>query len=326
MKLGFGIAAAMLAMSAFASTTAFAGDDYPSHPVKIIVPFAPGGANDVLARILGEELQKRLGKPFIVDNRPGANGNVGMAVAAAAPADGYTLVLTTAGTWAVNPHLYKSNFDVVKNFEPIMNVTFSPGVLAVFPGLPVKSVQELIEYGKANPKRLTYGSAGIGGFGHISGVMFSMMTGTPMTHVPYRGAGPAQIAAVSGEVQVLFNDILSTMQLLNDGRLRALAVTSKDKVKLLPNTPTVGETVPGFENSTWTGLAAPAGTPAPIVAKLNKEIREVLQDPSTQQRIEATGATIVGSSPEEFAALLKSEIAKYGRIVHDANITLEGKQ
>lgn len=323
MNRRFGIIAAVLALSLGSGAAALADSEYPSRPVKIIVPFAPGGANDVLGRILAEALQQRLGKQFIVENRSGANGNVGMAVAASSPADGYTLVLTTAGTWAVNPHLYKASFDVVKDFAPIMNVTFSPGVLVAYPRLPVQTVSQLIAYGKANPKAITYGSAGIGGFGHISGAMFSLMTGTPMTHVPYRGAGPAQAAAVAGEVQILFNDILSTMPFVTSGQLRALGVTSRTRVALLPNVPTVGESVPGFENASWTGLAAPAGTPESIVNKLNTEIREILQVPAIRQRIEATGAVVVGSTPAEFAKLLKAEIEKYGRIVREAHITME---
>lgn len=319
----FGIAAALIALSLGIGTPALADGDYPARPVKIVVPFAPGGANDVLGRILAEGLQQRLGKQFIVENRSGANGSIGMGVAAAAPPDGYTLILTTAGTWAVNPHLYKLSYDVVKDFTPIMNVTFSAGLLVVYPGLPVQTVEQLIAYGKADPKSLTYGSAGVGGFGHVSGAMFSLMTGTPMTHVPYRGAGPAQAAAVAGEVQLLFNDILSTMPFVKNGQLRALGVTSRERVPLLPDVPTVGETVPGFENATWTGLAAPAGTPASIVDKLNAEIREVLRTPAFRERIEATGAVVVGSSPAEFATLLKAEIEKYGRIVREANIKPE---
>lgn len=322
MKFGPGLAAALLALS-LESTAAVADADYPNRPVKIVVPFAPGGGNDVLARILTDGLLQRLGKQFVVENRSGANGNIGMGIVAAAPADGYTLILTTVGTWAVNPHLYQASFDVMKDFAPIMNVTYSPGVLAVHPGLPVETVAQLIAAGKADPKRLNYGSAGIGGFGHVSGAMFSLMTGTPMTHVPYRGAGPAQSAAIAGEVQLLFNDILSTMPLVNDGQLRAVAVTSRERVQLLPNVPTVGEAVPGFENTSWTGLAAPAGTPPAIIAKLNAEMREVLRLPAIRQRIDATGAVIVGGSPEEFATMLKDEIAKFERIVREAKITME---
>lgn len=323
MNRRFGIVAAVLALSLGSGTAALPDSAYPSRPVRIIVPFAPGGANDVLGRILAEALQQRLGKQFIVENRSGANGNVGMAIAASSPPDGYTLVLTTAGTWAVNPHLYNAPFDVVKDFTPVMNVTFSSGVLAVYPRLPVQTVDQLIAYGKANPQAITYGSAGIGGFGHISGAMFSLMTGTPMTHVPYRGAGPAQAAAIAGEVQVLFNDILSTMPFVTNGQLRALGVTSLKRVALLPDVPTVAESVPGFENASWTGLAAPAGTPASVVDKLNAEIGEVLRMPAIRQRIEATGAVIVGSTPAEFATLLKAEIEKYGRIVREAHITME---
>lgn len=313
----------LLALSMGHGAAASDDSEYPSRPVKLVVPFPPGGGNDVLARIVTDGLSQRLGKQFVVDNRSGANGNIGMAVVAAAPPDGYTLVLTTVGTWAVNPHLYKANFDVVKDFVPIMNVTYSPGILAVHPGLPVENVSQLIAAAKAAPKPLTYGSAGIGGFGHVSGAMFSLMTGAPMTHVPYRGAGPAQSAAIAGEVQVLFNDILSTMPLVNSGQLRAVAITTKARIAPLPNVPAIAETVPGFENISWTGFAAPAGTPPAIVRKLSVEMREVLKMPVVIERIAATNAVIVGSSPEEFASLLKDELAKYGKIVRDANITME---
>lgn len=320
-------AAAMVALTLAAVArprAAVADDAYPTRPVRIVIPFAPGGGADVLGRIIGEALSERLGQPVVIENRPGANGNLGMEVVARAPADGYTLVLATVGTWAVNPHLYRAPFDVVRDFAPIMQVTSSPGVLVVNPRLPVQNVGELIAYARAHPGQLNYGSAGIGGFGHISAVMFSLMTGTQMTHVPYRGAGPAVADAIGGQIQLLFNDALATMPHVTSGNLRAIAVTSLRRMPLLPDMPSLDEAgVPGFDNSSWAALAAPAGTPRAIITKLNRELTVVLAAPATQQRIAAAGATIIGGTPEEFAAYLRSEIAKFERIVRDGHITLQ---
>ena len=296
--------------------------EYPSRSVRIVIPFAPGGGADILGRIIADALGPRLGQTVVIDNRPGANGNVGMEAVARSPADGHTLILATVGTWAVNPHLYRASFDVTADFAPIMQVTSSPGLLVVHPSLPVRSVRELIDHARARPGQLNYGSAGIGGFGHFSAVAFGLMTDTRMTHVPYRGAGPATAAAIAGEVQVLFNDALATMAHL--GSLRAIAVTSAQRMALLPDLPTVAESgVPGFDSSSWSAMAAPAGTPPAVVARLNREMNAVLTTPAVQQRIAQTGATIVGGTAEQFAAHLRSELAKFQRVVRDGGITLQ---
>ncbi len=318
-------AVAVFSLTAVALPCAAAPEDeYPSRPVRMVIPFPPGGGADVLGRIVGDGLAQRLGQPVVIDNRPGANGNIGMEAVARAPADGYTLILATAGTWAVNPSLYRSSFDVLTDFAPIMQVTSSPGVLVVHPSVPVRTVQELIDLAKARPGQLNYGSAGIGGFGHVSAVMFSLMTGTQMTHVPYRGAGPATAAAIAGEVQVLFNDALATMPHLASGSLRAIAVTSLTRMPLLPAVPTIDESGPrGFENASWSALAAPGGTPGAIIARLNRELTAVLALPVVQQRIAATGATIIGGTPEQFTAYLRAEIAKFERVVREGHISLQ---
>lgn len=301
--------------------TAETAGRYPSQPLHMIVPFAPGGGADVVARITGDGLARRLGQPVVIDNRPGANGNIGMEFVARSPADGYTLILATSGTWAVNPSIYKSSFDVLKDFAPIMQVSSSPGVLVVHPSLPVHSVQELIDYATAHPGELNYGSAGIGGFGHVSAVMFSLMSGTQMTHIPYKGAGPATAAAIADEVQVLFNDALATMPYVTAGNLRAIAVTSKARMPLLPDKPAIDESgLQGFDNSAWTGVAAPAGTPRPIIDKLNRELTTVLDSPAIRQKIAATGAEVIGGTPAQFAEYLRTEIVKFERIVREGHL------
>ena len=316
-------AAGAATMSLAARRPAMA-DDFPNKPVKLVVTFAPGGGADILARITSDAFAERLGQPVVIDNRAGANGNVGMEAVARAPADGYTLVFTTAGTWAVNPHLYKTSFDVVKDFAPVMQVTSSPGILIVAPSFPARTIDELIALAKAQPGKLNYGSAGIGGFGHVSAVMFELMTGTKMTHVPYRGAGPAMAGLLGGEVQLLFNDALASMSYIGAKTVRPVAVTTLARAPFLPDVPTLDETgVKGFDNSSWAAMAAPAGTPKPVIDRLNRDMASVLAMPAIRQRIAEAGATIVGSTPKEFARYLKAEIAKFERIVREGHITVQ---
>ena len=316
------VAASLLAGVALPSAAETA-DEYPSRPLHLISPFPPGGATDVLGRIIGEGLSRRLGQPVVVENRSGANGNIGMEYVARAPADGYTLILATSGTWAVNPSLYKSPFDVVKDFVSIMQVSSSPGVLVVHPSLPVHTVQELIDYAKAHPGKLNYGSAGIGSFGQVSAVMFSLMSGTQMTHIPYKGGGPATTAAIAGEVELLFNDALATMPFVTAGNLRAIAVTSRARMPLLPDVPTIDESgLKEFDNSAWTAMGAPAGTPRPIVEKLNRELTAILDSPSIRQKIAAMGADVIGGTPEQFSDYLKTEIAKFARFVREGRLSV----
>jgi tripartite-type tricarboxylate transporter receptor subunit TctC len=317
--------ACIFALMAFAiGASAQPEQSYPSKAVRLIVTYPPGGATDIMARMLGEKLTQRLGQQIIIDNRGGANGNIGMELAVKAPADGYTLVLTTVGTWAVNPSLYKLTFDVTKDFAPIMQISSSPGVLVVHPSTPVKSVKELVALAKAQPNKLHYGSAGIGGFGHICGAIFTLMSGTHMVHVPYKGAGPAQVDLLAGQIEVLFNDAIPTMPYLRSGRMRGLAVTSIKRMPILSELPTIDEAgVKGYDNSSWMAIGAPTGTPREIIAKLNNELAAVLKLPDIQEKAAAAGAVIVGGSPEHFGEYLRSEIAKFRRIVKDASITLQ---
>ena len=313
-----------VALTAFAvAAPAQPQQSYPNKPVRLVVPYPPGGGADNLARMLVDKLTQRLGQQVIIDNRPGANGNIGMEIVAKAPADGYTMVIN-ASTWAVNPSLYKLPFDPIKDFAPIIQISSSPGVLVVHPSLPVKNVKELVALAKAQPGKLDYGSAGIGGFGHISAAVFTLMTGTRMVHIPYKGAAPALIDLLAGQIQVLFSDAAATMPHLKSGRMRALAVTSIKRMPALSELPTIDEAgVKGYDNSSWMAIAMAAGTPKEIIARLNSDLSAILKLPDIQEKSAALGAVIIGGTPEQFADYLKSEIAKFARVVKDAKITAQ---
>ena len=295
--------------------------NYPSKPVRFIVPFVPGGPTDIQGRMLGEKLAQRLGQQVLIDNRGGAGGNIGMELTAKAPPDGYTIVIATVGTWAVNPHLYKLSFDVVKDFAPIIQISTSPGVLVVHPSVPAKSVKELVALAKARPNELNYGSSGVGGFGHISGELFTLMTNTKMTHVPYKSSAPSMTDVMAGQIQVLFNNAIATVPFVQAKRVRALASTGAKRLAVLPDLPTIAEAgVAGYENSSWSAVAAPAGTPAPILGRLHKEFTGILADPEIQKRHADVGAQIIGGTPEQFHAYLKAEVDKFGKLVKSAGI------
>jgi tripartite-type tricarboxylate transporter receptor subunit TctC len=294
---------------------------FPSKAIRIVNPFPPGGATDIQARILVEKLTPRLGQQVVVDNRAGANGVIGMEIVARAPADGYTLVLTTSGNWAVHPHLYKLPYDTAKDFAPVILVGTTPGVLVVHPSLPAKTVKEFIALAQRNPGEISYGSSGLGGFAHISAELFASMTGTRMTHVPYKGSVQSLIDLVAGHIQVSFNIMAPSLPFIKDGRVRALAVTSAKRVPQLPGVPTISESgVPGYENSTWSGIGAPAGTPMPVIERLNRELAAALQMPDVQQRFAAGGSIVMGGTSGEFRDYLNSELSKYGKLVREAGI------
>ena len=294
---------------------------YPAKPVRFVVPFVAGGPTDIQGRMLGEKLSQRLGQPVVIDNRGGAGGSIGMEITAKAPPDGYTIVIATVGTWAVNPYLYKQSFDVLKDFALITQVSTSPGVLVVHPSVPVKNVKELIALARKRPGQLNYGSSGVGGFGHISGELFDMMTGTKMTHVPYKSSAPSLTDLVAGNIQVLFNNMISTTPFVKAGRVRALATTGGKRSPALPELPTLDESgLKGYENSSWSAVGAPAGTPAPISGRLYKEFMEILRMPDIQKKHAEVGAEIIASSPEQFQAYLKSELVKFEKLVKTAGI------
>jgi len=322
MSSKFARGAYAVALAAFAAGAA--AQNYPSKPVRFVVPFVAGGPTDIQGRMLGEKLAQRLGQQFIIDNRGGANGNIGMEIVAKSPPDGYTIVIATVGTWAVNPSLYKLPFDVVKDFAPIIQVSTSPGVLVVHPSVPAKSVQELIALAKAKPGKLDYGSSGVGGFGHISGALFCLMTKTDMVHIPYKSSAPSLTDLIAGQIQVLFNNAISTVPYIKADKVRALAVTSLKRMQALPELPTISESgVKGYDNSSWSAVGAPAGTPREIVSKLNAELSAILKLPDVREKSAGVGADIIGGTPEQFGDYLKSEIAKFARVVKEAKISAQ---
>jgi len=318
-KFAVAFAGALIAGAAHGQTKG--AGDYPNKPVRLVVPFTPGGPTDIQGRMLADKLTQRLGQQVIVDNRGGAGGNIGMEIVARAPADGYNLVIATVGTWAVNPHLYKLPFDVVKDFAPITQVSTSPGVLVVHPSVQAANVKELIALAKTKPGALNYGSSGVGGFGHICGELFTYMTGTRMTHVPYKSSAPSLTDVISGQIQVLFNNMISTVPHVKANRIRALATTGAQRSPALPDLPTVAESgVPGYENSSWSAVATRAGTPKPIVDRLYRDLAEILKMPDIQQKHTDVGAEIIASRPDQFHAYLKAEVAKFGKLVKATGI------
>jgi tripartite-type tricarboxylate transporter receptor subunit TctC len=316
---------AVLATAAFcASTYAQSTSAFPSKPIRFVVPFPPGGTTEIQARRLADMLRQRVGQSVVIDNRPGANGSIGMAIVARAPADGYTIILANVGNWAVHPHLYKLDYDVIRDFAPVIHVATSPGVIIVNPTLPVKNVQELVELAKQKPGQLNYGSNGAGGFSHLAGELFGAMTGTRMTHIPYKGAAPVLADLIGGHIQLSFNSVVPSLPHIRSGRLRAIAATGATRIPLLPDLPTVAESgVPGYEATTWSAIAAPSGTPRANVERLNREFAAILQSPEMKDVARAEGSTINGGTPEDFRRFLQSEHVKYGKLVKEAGIKLE---
>jgi tripartite-type tricarboxylate transporter receptor subunit TctC len=311
-------AAALPAIARFAWAQA-----YPTRPVRIIVGVAAGGASDILARLMGQWLSERLGQPFIIDNRPGAGSNIATEAVVRAPADGYTLLIV-GSTQATNAALYdKPNFDLIRDIAPIAGVIRGANVMVVHPSVPANTVPEFIAYAKANPRKLNMASPGSGTGPHLCGELFMMMTGTSMIHVPYRGGGPALTDMLGGQVQVYFPGTVSSIEYIRAGRLRALAVTTATRSDALPDVPTVGEFVPGYEASNWFGLGAPKATPAEIVEKLNKEINAALADPKMKARLADLGGTPLAGSPADFGKLIADETEKWGKVIRSANIKPE---
>jgi tripartite-type tricarboxylate transporter receptor subunit TctC len=302
-----------------ALTVSAAAQDYPSKPVRIVVPVPPGALNDTVGRVIAAELSERLGKQFIVDNRGGAGGVIGAEVVANAPKDGYTLLIVSLAT-AVNPHLYKLPFEPVKAFTPVSMIVTAPNVVAVYPGLPAHSIKELIALAKQQPGALQYGSSGIGTFVHLGGELFKMAAGIDMLHVPFKGTAPAMIDLMAGNTKVTFGSTTSTMPHLRSGRVRALALGGAQRSPALPDLPTVTEAGLPYEASNWIGLVAPAGTPAAVVERLHKEIAGIQNSPKVQQQLAAEGADIARMSVAEFGAFQASELAKWGKVVKEAGI------
>jgi len=288
---------------------------YPTRPVRIIVGFAAGGAFDIVARLMGQWLSDRLAQPFIVENRPGAGTNIATEAVVRAPADGYTLLLGGAVN-TVNATLYENlKFDFMRDIAPIAGIIRFPNLMEVNPSFPAKTVPEFISYAKANPGKVTFASTGIGTTQHLSGELFKMMTDINMVHVAYRGAPPALTDLISGQVQVMFGPLPASIELIRAGKLRPLAVTTTTRSEALPNIPTVGEFVPGYEASGWNGVGAPKKTPVEIVDKLNKEINAGLADPNIKARLADLGGTPLAGSPIDFGKLVADETEKWAKVV-----------
>jgi tripartite-type tricarboxylate transporter receptor subunit TctC len=296
---------------------------YPTRPVRVIVPFAPGGVVDILARLMGQWLAERLGQPFIIENRPGAGGNIGIEAVVRAPSDGYTLLL--AGPFSViNATLYeKLNYDYSRDIAPVASIVRVPNVLVVNPSVPASTVPEFIAYAKANPGKINMASAGSGSTPHLCGELFKMMAGVNMQHVPYRGGGPAMTDLLGGQVQVMFSPMPSSIEYIRAGKLRPLALTTASRSEALLDIPTIGEFVPGYEASTWNGVGAPKNTPADIIEKLNKEINAGLADPKLKVRLADLGGTVIAGSPPDFGKLIADETEKWAKVVKFAGIKPE---
>lgn len=291
---------------------------YPSKPVNIVVPFAPGGATDIMTRLLAERLSKRLGQPVIVENKPGAGTMIASEYVAKAPADGHT-VLMAASSLGIAPSLYsKVNYDPVKSFAPISLVASVVHVLEVHPSVPVKSVGELITWLKANPGKANYGSVGAGTSTHLESELFNTMAGVKMVHVPYKGSAPALTDLVGGSLQVMFDAWASSGPFVKDGRTRLLAVTTAQRSRILPDVPTVAESgLPGYEAMPWLGLLAPAGTPDAVVKKFHDELMEVLKEQAVQDKFHSLGLDIIGNTPQEFADFIKKDITKWAKVIQE---------
>ena len=296
---------------------------YPSRPVRIIVPFAPAGNIDLIARLIGQWLSERLGQSFVIENRPGAGTNVGTEAVVRAPPDGYTLLqASSASAW--NATLYeKLNFNFIRDIAPVAGVIRAPFVMEVNPSVPTKTVPEFIAHAKANPGKISMASAGIGSGPHVTGELFKMMAGVNMVHVPYRGSGPALTDLISGQVQIYFDGLPSSIEHIRTGKLRALAVTTAARSEVLPDIPSLSDFVPGFEASFWAGLGAPRNTPAEIIDRLNGEISTGLTDPKIITRIAELGGTVLGGSPAAFGKIISDDVEKWGKAVKFAGIKPE---
>jgi tripartite-type tricarboxylate transporter receptor subunit TctC len=296
---------------------------YPSRPVRWIVGYPPAGASDIAARLIGQWLSDRLGQPFVIENRPGASGNIGTEAVVNAPPDGYTLLLVNAGN-AINATLYdKLKYNLIRDIAPVAGIIGVPLVMQVNPSVPVKTVPEFIAYAKANPAKLNMASAGNGTPQHVSGELFKMMAGVNMTHVPYRGSAPALTDLLGGQVQIVFDTTLASIEYIRAGRLRPLAVTTATRLEALPEIPTVNDFLPGYEASGWYGVGAPKNTPTEIIDKLNKEINAALANPKMKAQLADLGGIVLALSPAEFGKLIADETEKWGKVIRAANIKPE---
>jgi len=318
----------MIAKRLLATITALAiplaglAQGYPDKPIRLIVPFAPGGVTDTSGRVIAEGLGRRLGQQVVVENKAGASGNIGTASVAAAPADGYTLVLAFDGTMVINPHVFaKIPFDTLKDFAPVGKIGDATLIIVSHPSFPGKTLKELIDISKKDPKGVSYGTSGVGGTPHIAGELLNLRAGAKLVHVPYKGGGQAMSDALGGNVPLVYTAVAGAIKHVEAGKLHAIAVSSRTRSPSLPNTPTFIEAgVPDFEASSWVGILAPAGTPRPVIDRLNKELNALLTSPEVVERLAKLGIVATPGTPEQFGEQMKADLAKYGPVVKAAGI------
>jgi len=318
--------ARVCAMAAFAAIGALGSvhaADYPTKPVRWIVPYPPAGTTDVLARIVAQWLTEKMGQPFVVENKPGAGNNIGVEAVVNAPPDGYTMLLVNPAN-GINATLYKNlSFNFIRDIAPVAGIVRTPNVMEVTNSLPVKTVQEFITYCKANPGKINMASSGSGTSVHLSGELFKSMTGCDMVHVPYKGAGPALTDLIGGQVHVLFDNLPSSIGHIKGGKLRPLGVTSEQREPSLPQVPTVGETVPGYEATAWFGIGMPKNTPRDVIDKVNAEINRALADPKMRERLAELGGKAIAGTPEDFGKVIAAETAKWEKVVISSGAKVE---
>lgn len=318
------LAFAMMATSALVFGGEAQAQEFPDRPVTLVVPFAAGGSTDVVARIIGQKMSDDLGQQVIVENVAGAGGNLGADRVARAEPDGYTILMGTVATHALNPLILKTKpYDPEKDFAPVSLLVLVPNVLVVNPELPAKNVEELLALLKAAPDQYSYASSGNGTPLHLSGELFKKMAGVSMQHVPYKGSGPALNDVIGNQVPIMFDNLPSSSGHIKSGTLKALAVTTKERAPSFPDVPTIAETIPGYETYTWNALFAPAGTPKEAIDRLNASAKKALADPAVAEKMNGFSATIVASTPDELAAHVKAELAKWGPVVKDANVQMD---
>ena len=315
--------AALLLLGTAALSPAARAADYPVRPVKWVVPYPPAGTTDVLARIVAQWLTEKMGQPFVIENKPGAGNNLGVEYVVNSPPDGYTMLLVNPAN-GINATLYKNlSFNFIRDIAPVAGLVRAPNVMEVTPSLPVKTVKEFIDYCKANPGKINMASSGSGTSVHLSGELFKSMTRCDMVHVPYKGAGPALVDLIGGQVHVLFDNLPSSIGHIRNGKLRPLAVTSEQREPSLPGVPTVAETVPGYEATAWFGIGMPKGTPREIIDKVNAEVNRALADPKLRERLAEMGGRPIAGSPEDFGKVIAAETAKWEKVVISSGAKVE---
>jgi tripartite-type tricarboxylate transporter receptor subunit TctC len=313
------VVAAVLALAGTAQA-----EDYPAKPIRLVVPFTPAGATDILARLAAQHLSQAWGQQVVVDNRPGAAGNIGTELVAKAPPDGYTILMSTVSTHGINPSLYaKIGYDAVKDFSPISLMALVPNVLEVNPSVKATNVKELVALAKASPGKINFASSGSGTSIHMSGELFKLMAGVDIVHVPYKGSAPALTDLLGGQVDMMFDNLGNTLQHIHDGRITAVAVGSTQRLKSIPDVPTLGEIFPGAVSTTWFGVVAPPKTPAAIAAKISADINEVLKMPDVVARFAGMSATPVGGTPEQTAAFIRAESERWKKVIAEAGVKVE---